>query len=194
MRKQTLIVIIFSFLLASCYENDVMDQIIFIPDKHDPNLPAYSEWGYNTFGAKYGIDYFVVSMSNYITPCAISYSDHQFQFELRGIKGSDETMWLLFIFPSEPMSDYKDLVKLPKNEIVLSAANDCTVKINNTLFQELNGKLHFKRVQLLRIDGTMERAILSGIFELNFTKDGSHETISNGRFDLGINDKVFYSH
>ena len=191
MKNYTFIFIFFSLLIVSC-DKEVMNKIIFIPDEQDPYLPAYTEWGYNSFGAKYGSDYFLVSMSEYIKPCRIWYGNHQFQFELRGTIDNGEEMRLLFAFPSEPVTEYKDLVKLPKEPIILSDSNGCKAWINYTQLQDLNGKLHFKRVQLLRIDGTMERAIISGTFELNFTKNGVNETISNGRFDLGITNKEIF--
>ena len=178
---------VLTFLLFSCV--DVMDQTIFIPDKDDPNLPAYTEWGYNSFGAEYDGYYFL--MSDGITPCEITYSNNQLQFLLHGITHNGDKMKLLFIFPSEPMSDYKDLALLHDREINLSA-NNCTVKIDDTTLQNIEGKLHFKRVQLLRIDGLLERAILSGVFELSFMQDGVSSIISNGRFDLGITNSVFY--
>jgi hypothetical protein len=36
------------------------------------------------------------------------------------------------------------------------------------------------------------RIILSGTFELRFLKNGHPESISKGRFDMGITDKNFY--
>ena len=160
-----------------------MDVTIFIPDKDDSNLPAYSEWGYNSFGAIYNGEYFLVSEN--ITACRINYDNNQLHFLLQGTTSNDEEMSLLFIFPSEPMSNYTDLGQLHNKEINLSADN-CTVKIDETTLQEVIGQLHFKRVQLLNIDGVLERAILSGVFELNFIQNGSSATISNGRFDVGI--------
>ena len=179
---------IFSFLLFSCVD-DVMEQTVFIPDKDDPNLPAYTEWGYNSFGAEYDGYYFLVSDG--IKPCEITYSDNQLQFQLHGITRNGNEMILLFIFPSAPMSDYMDLVQIHNKEIDLSA-NNCSVEIDENTLQQLDGKLHFKRVQLLRIDGQLERAILSGVFELSFIKNGVPASISNGRFDLGITSSVFY--
>ena len=200
MKTHTFIFVFLTLLLISC-RKDVMDKIIFIPDEKDPNLPAYTEWGYNSFGAKYGNDYFLVFVPNKktitlntITPCTIKHSNHQIQFLLHGVLRNGHEMRLLFTFPLiEQMTGYYDLVKLPKEEIVLSAANNCTVSIDNTPLHDLNGKLHFKRVQLLNIDGTMERAILSGTFELDFKKNGVNETISNGRFDMGISNKEFFN-
>ena len=46
-------------------------------------------------------------------------------------------------------------------------------------------------VQLLKIDGEENRVILSGLFELRFLKKGRPETISDGRFDVGINNDFY---
>ena len=189
MKTHTLIILIFSLLLLSCKKND-MDKTIFIPDEDDPILPAYTEWGYNSFGAEYERDYFLVSHK--IVPNKITYSNQQLQFLLHGTTNyTGKEMKLLFVFNSEQISELEDFRKLHQKEIDLST-NECTVKIDNTVLEVTEGKLHFKRVQLLIIDNEpMERVILSGTFDLNFMQKGFQTSISNGRFDLGITKKNF---
>ena len=180
-------------MLFACSPSE-MDRTIFIPDENDRNLPEYSEWGYNSFGAEYERDYFLVS--NYIVPCKILYGNNEMQFSLHGTIRQNQEMSLLFIFPSEAMSSYADLLWLNNVEIDLSA-DDCSVKmIQNsieTTLDVLSGNLHFKRAQLLSIDDAVNRVILSGVFELNFLRNGFPTTISNGRFDMGITKNVFYA-
>jgi hypothetical protein len=192
MKKQIPIFTILSFLLFSC-KND-LDRTIFIPDEDDYRLPAYTEWGYNSFGAEYERDYFLASQ--HIVPCKIMCDNEQLRFSLNGTIRNSTEMTLEFIFPVAQMLDYTGLAQLNDMIIDLSADN-CTVKIwqgeNETVLEILNGKLHFKRTQLLYVDDTINRVILSGIFELRFLQKGYPTTISNGRFDLGITDKVFYS-
>jgi hypothetical protein len=53
--------------------------------------------------------------------------------------------------------------------------------------------LYFKRIQLLSIDDIENRIILSGTFGIKFLKNGLSETISDGRFDIGITDRDFHS-
>jgi hypothetical protein len=180
-----------------------MDRTIFIPDENDKNLPAYTEWGYNSFGACYGRNYFLVS--NCIEPCKIVYADGVLRFSLHGIyTGSsydyyhDNKMSVSFGFPMESVSDYVNLVQL--NNITKDIyAEDCTVKITMDGREEtvevLDGSiLYFKRVQLLNIDEQPNRAILSGIFDLRFIRNGYPENISDGRFDVGINNETFYAY
>ncbi|MDR1197773.1 MAG: hypothetical protein LBK94_02000 [Prevotellaceae bacterium] len=195
MKKICLILFVGALLLSSCAKEDVMDRTIFVPDEEDNNLPAYTEWGYNSFGAKYERDYFLVS--NSIVPCKILYNNSRLQFSLSGKIDYDGNMTLLFDFPFVQMSGYQDLIQLNNTEIDLSDV-DCTVKIlqngvENTL-NVLDGKLHFKRAQLLSIDDQVNRVILSGIFDLRFLQDGFPLTISNGRFDVGITQDVFHAY
>ena len=191
--KKICFIVVIGALLSSC-SKDVMDRTIFIPDDEDDTLPLYTEWGYNSFGAEYERDYFLVS--NAISPCKIMYSDNQLQFSLSGKTRNDKKeMTLTFIFPSTPMYDYQDLVQLHNSKIDL-AANDCTVKITQdnveTILDVLRGELYFKRTQLLSIDDKVNRVILSGTFDLQFLQNGFPSYISDGRFDVGITQKIFY--
>ena len=192
MKKQISIFTILSFLLFSCSLDKELDRTIFIPDDKDKSLPAYTEWGYNTFGAEYEREYFLASQR--IVPCKIMYENEQLRFSLNGMRGNTE-MNLEFIFPATQMSDYKDLTKLNGREINLAAV-DCTVKIwqgeSETVLNILKGKLHFIRTQLLYVDDSVNRVILSGKFELSFLQKGYPTNISEGRFDLGMTNKYFY--
>jgi hypothetical protein len=172
-----------------------MDRTIFIPDPNDYNLPAYTEWGYNTFGAEYERDYFLVS--NTIIPCKILYRDNKLQFSLSGAINYNKEMTLSFIFPSEKMNDYKDLLHLHNKEIDLFN-DECIVKIfqggkETILDVQNNSSLYFKRVQLLSIDEMENRVILSGYFCFNFMQNDFPSFICNGRFDLGITKNLFYA-
>jgi hypothetical protein len=184
-----------------CTNEDVMDKTIFIPDEKDENLPAYTEWGYNSFGAKYERLYFLATDA--IVPCKITYQNGTLNFYLRGNLHNNaekyyyqkENMTLMFSFPSDRMSAYADLVSLHDVQIDLQDAS-CHVKIerdnNVTDLTPQSGRLFFKRAQLLRIDGMVDRVILSGYFDMQFLIDGKPERISDGRFDIGINNDFYY--
>jgi hypothetical protein len=190
--KKYCFILLTGILLSSC-SRDPLDKTIFIQDEDDPNLPAYTEWGYNSFGAEYERDYFL--SSNFIVPCKILYNNGLLHFSLSGNNRNKNDMTLLFIFPSPQIVDYKDLVQLNDVEIDLSADN-CAVKIlqndNETILDVIEGKLHFKRSQLLSVDDVVNRVILSGFFDLRFLQNIFPLSISNGRFDLGITQHVFY--
>jgi hypothetical protein len=193
MKKQISIFVILSFLLISCKKDD-LDRTIFIPDENDRTLPAYTEWGYNSFGAEYERDYFLASQR--IVPCKMRYENDLLHFSLFGTIRDRTEMTLEFIFPVTQIRDYTDLAHL-NNVIINLADDDCTVKIwegkNESVLEILNGKLHFVRTQVLYVDDKINRVILSGKFELRFIDRGYPTNISNGRFDLGINDNVFYT-
>ncbi|GHU68504.1 hypothetical protein FACS189413_05550 [Bacteroidia bacterium] len=188
-------------LFSSCDSDPQMDRTIFIPDETEPELPAYTEWGYNSFGAIYdNRSYFVVS--SVIAPCKILYKEGHLHFSLNGImKGSylveSEKITLDFIFPSEKIEQYNDLLMLNDKQINLTST-DCVVKIirneNERTLNVIDGILHFKRAQHLYIDDRSNRVILSGIFALRFLEYEFPTIISGGRFDVGINNNVFYAY
>jgi hypothetical protein len=191
--KKYCLLLLTGAMIASC-STESLDRTIFIPDENDFRLPAYSEWGYNSFGAQYERDYFVAS--RLVFPCKILYSSGMLHFSLNGYISSNKAMTLLFSFPMAQMGSFKDLVQLHDMEIDL-CADDCTVKIfmdnNETILDIVKGSIHFKRAQLLTVDNKVNRVILSGVFDLQFWQNIFPTTISNGRFDLGIDQKVFYT-
>jgi len=187
MKRNGLITIIL-LLIFSCSQN-LMDKTIYFPDEDDSNLPAYTEWGYNSFGAKYERSY--IFATHDIVPCKIIYRSGTLDFSLSGRTGrgyysgysGSEEITLNFSFPSVAMKEYKDLLALNKKEIDLKDAS-CTVKMTRNSQPEnltiLSGRLTFKRVQILRVDDKENRAILSGVFNLQFLRNDQPETITDG--------------
>jgi len=189
MKKYGLIVIL--LLSCSCYnEKSEFDKYIFIPDKEDPNLPAYTESGYNTFGAKYGNSYFLSSSSSSF---GVSYYGDILNLWLSGRQESNmntTSMSLTFSFPSAPVYTYQDLVSLNGTTIDLTGAS-CSLIMRYGYQKEdtlivSSGRLNFKRAGILRIDNIEDRALLTGTFDAQFLRNGQPEGISNGRFDLGV--------
>ena len=187
----------------SCDRDPQMDRTIFIPDETEPSLPAYTEWGYNSFGAIYDNRTFFLVSSN-IVPCKILYRDEVLRFTLSGVLQAQnhygaekEQITLSFSFPEENITQYSDLLMLNNKPINLSD-EDCVVKIirgeNERTLEVIDGILHFKRAQLLYIDDVPNRVILSGVFRLRFVENDFPTIISDGRFDVGINDNVFYAY
>jgi len=188
MKKYGLIAIL--LLICSCSEVKNFDKYIFIPDKEDPNLPACTELGYNTFGAKYG-NFYLLSSSN--SSFGVDYHNGMLDLWLDGRQVSADnaaSISLTFSFPSSPVHAYQDLASLNGTTIDLTGAS-CNLIMRNgyqkadTLIVS-NGRLNFKQAKILRIDMADNRTILSGIFDAQFLRNGVQETISNGRFDLGI--------
>ena len=205
MKKSIFTVITAMMILSSsCAYEPQMDRTVFIPDVTYSNLPAYTEWGYNSFGAIYdNRTYFLVS--NNVVPCKIMYRDGLLRFLLSGVLkaesyGSDrDQLTLTFIFPEEDIVQYSDLLTFNDKQINLTDKN-CEVKIsrgeggNERTLEIVGGILHFKRAQQIYIDEALNRVILSGVFELRFLENEFPITISDGRFDVGINENVFYAY
>lgn len=196
--KKFISIVFFLAAIVSCSTDDSqLDRTIFIPDEHDENLPAYTEWGYNSFGARYERTYFLASRS--IIPCKIMYANDSLHFLMDGICVNIyplSSMSLTMIFPSERIANYDDLLVLHKKVVDLS--NDCTVKLtsngNEKIIAVTRGELNFKRVQLLKVDDVDNRIILSGTFELQFSGTSSFpESFADGRFDFGITSREFYT-
>ena len=185
-----LIIAFFYIFSVSC--TGVLDKTIFIPDETYPELPAYSEWGYNSFGAYYERNVFI--STNDIIPCKIVYNNGVLNFLLSG-KVSSEKMILTFSFPLSEVKTIADLAVLHNKTLDLT--ENCTVKMEiknaQTALEVSSGSLHFKRFQLLNVDEKFDRIILSGTFDVKFLKNGLPETVSNGRFDLGITNDNFNS-
>ena len=191
--KKSFVILLITISLSSCSKY-TLDDTIFVHDQDNWNLPAYTELGYNSFGAQYERDYFLVSSK--IVPCKISYKEELLYFALSGTIGAGKEMSLTFIFPSKQMNDYTDLLQLNHIEIDLSE-DECIVIMkqdnHETILNIFYGRLFFKRAQILNIDDEMNRIILSGLFDLYFIENDFSTSIENGRFDLGITNKVFFS-
>jgi len=188
-----------------------MDRTIFIHDELDAQLPAYTEWGYNAFGAKVNRLYFL--SSNSIMPCKTLYKDGMLRFSLSGLYNSSYVggvqhteMTLTFCFPLEQIRQYSDLLTLNNKDIELSSPETLVIlnKIEysgQTRYETtdtltvVGGDLIFRRAQLLNIDNEPNRAILSGTFDFRYL-DGDYfpAHFSDGRFDMGINNDNFYAY
>ena len=192
MKKYGIIAIILAFVSCSV---DEMEQTIFVPDVNDSNLPAYTEWGYNSFGALYERAYFLAATD--MIPCKITVKNGIITFALSGRIATSsssysnrEKMTLNISFPfNEPMNNYKDLMKLHQQTINFTDPS-CEVQMIRDSKTEaivvLSGNLFFKRVQLLRINEKEDRVIISGTFEMTLLRNELPESLSKGRFDLGI--------
>ena len=192
MKKISLLAIILG--LSSCFTVSEIEDTIFIPDATDRNLPAYTESGYNSFGAIYERMYFF--SSNTIVPGKIALKNDTMTFSLSGQIGSaysmyaNDNMTLFFSFPVDPpMNTFKDLLALHQKHFDLTSPSCSLSMIRNNQTEEItlmSGDLNFQRAQLLRINEQENRVILSGTFELIFIRNNLPENIANGRFDVGI--------
>ncbi len=177
---------------------DLTDDLIFIPDEYYPMLPAYTESGYNTFGAMYEKKYFVVTKN--IVPFKMQYERGNILMILSGIVKSESSylqsdMSISFMFPFDECNSYEDLLKLHNTKINLASA-DCQVKqqigsYSQDVLNVVEGELFFRRAQNLNIDDQKMAVVLSGTFSIKFKAGSQYFVIKNGRFDLSINENYF---
>ena len=192
-------------MFAACDDN--LDRSIWISDPNDYHLPKYTEWGYNTFGAKMDGDYFVSCWRE--NPCTLEWHDEDstLEFTMNGCLAGTDYIWdgyitrkeymsLTIVFPCDSaISNCQKLWLLHEKTFDLT---NPAVKIYVTgdypeLITDIrSGELCFKRVQNLYVDNKFEEAIVSGTFDIRYVKDGEKTRMSDGRFDIGINQSFFW--
>jgi hypothetical protein len=194
--------LIFLIIISSCSKEYELDKSIFIPDKDYPGLPAYTEWGYNTFGALYDREPLVNTDFN--VPTKIVCTGGKTSFSLKGHMGRSSYSYYvsyekpiilnfdLYGFLPQSLSDLLELnnttIDLTSSQCKVSITSD-TIKFNVTI---LNGSLTFKRAQNLVVDKQQYEIVLSGIFDFQALINNEPTSISQGRFDVGIaNDNFF---
>lgn len=195
MRKFLFIIAAATFL-TGCESSYNLRSSVYIYDDEFTDLPAYTEWGYNTFGAYYDRSVFI---SDEDTPATVLCHDNKTAFTLDGElrENFGDEMSVTFILTCFEPGKYSDLVILNDSTIDL-ADESCKVclfyhGVEDTL-NIIDGELYFKRVQHLLVDKKSVEAILSGYFQFKTLIDGKPITLSNGRFDVGLGYENFYSY
>ncbi len=193
--------IVLCLIALSCSKDYDLQKSIFIPDESYPNLPAYSEWGYNTFGAYFDRDLFIYN--DYNVPVKVINTGGKTSFILIGQKGNSDyysvrnDMSVCFdLYGFDPVT-YQDLVLL--NDSVIDLTNPlCKVRIKidttETVANILNGILTFKRVQNLIVDKQNTEAIVSGTFEFQTFYKDEPVSLTHGRFDVGVGIDNFFKY
>lgn len=172
-----------------------------IYDKEFPELPAYSEWGYNTFGAYYDREVFI--SNNVTVPAKVIVTNNEMSFLLDGQNGSSfdygdyPEMTMTLIMPGFTPENYQDLLVL--NDTIFDLTNPAyeiivSIDMVNYTAEILSGAFNFKRAQNLLVDTQQIEVILSGYFEFTALIGGNPVTVSNGRFDVGIGTDNFYNY
>ena len=210
MKKQFLNISLGIYLiLTACTKDTELSKSIFIPDKDNPNLPEYSEWGYNTFGAFYDRELFV--SNNTKVPAKVINTGGKTTFTLKGQLGAYEYYYNIYYyhFDNYPVmtmtfeindflpQSYSDLINLDKTTIDLSKVQSAVSVLIDTVkyvVKILNGNLEFKRAQNLIVDKRPTEVILSGTFEFQALFGTEPISISLGRFDVGIGPDNFFKY
>lgn len=196
MKKYVLIIILATLVVLSCRKESQLKKSVLVYDQELTDLPAYSEWGYNTFGAYYDRDLFM--SDSHIVPVKVLVTNNEMSFNLYGHYVSQDwvkPMTLTFTFPRFTPLNYTDLIVFNDTTFNLK---DTTCKVIFTLDTTnykpaiISGELNFKRAQNLKVDKKQIEVILSGYFDFKAIINGKPITVSDGRFDLGISQDNFY--
>ena len=180
--------------IYGCSKRTELSDSVFIPDNEYPDLPAYTEMGYNTFGANYERTVFIYSNND--IPLKVVVDENGLSFLFQGVKGnySSDFLALKFTLPDSTTDDYHDL--LAYNDTIIDLS-DTTIQVemitdvNTNVIDILEGELNFKKAQKAFVDDVEEEIILSGYFHLKFTIDNIPAVMTDGRFDFGLNNDNF---
>jgi hypothetical protein len=193
-------------LLTACEKADYdLEKSVYVPDPEYSGLPAYSEWGYNTFGAFYERKIFIYNDNE--VPAKVIHTKGITRFILKGglvpadyndyYYGNDyvnTTMSLSFELPGFAPGNYADLVQLNDTAFDLSDPNLTVFAVlgNDTIQMDIfNGELIFEKARQLIVDDTPLKVILSGYFGFQALVNGEPVSMSYGRFDVGIDEYDF---
>ena len=180
-------------LLTDCSRDYDLERTIFFPDPEFPDLPMYTEWGYNTFGAYY--DRQVFKSTNDIVPLKVIVRNDSTFFRFSGMLNNYKEMSVTFTMNDFLPDVYNDLTQLDKKILDLRDPKyGVIIKIDGQQQEMilLGGSLEFKKAQNLIVDQKEEEIILSGTFEFQIVINDEPFTVSRGRFDQGISYDNFF--
>jgi len=183
-------------IIISCKKDKNLRDSIFIEDVESPGLPIYSEWGYNTFGAYYDREVFISNDKK--VPLKIIVTNDTMTFNFFGQLGNNSynNMTMKFYFTNFLPVNYEGLLQLNDTIINLNNTNKISINIygSNVNVTLLNGYFKVDKAQLLFVDTKETEVILSGHFEFQALINNEPIAISDGRFDIGINQSNFFSY
>ena len=203
MTMRNILIVIAVITLWSCGSDGELRKSVFIRDPDFPELPQYSEWGYNTFGAYYGRQPFVSNDEE--VPLNVIVHDDVTSFDFKGQLGgysyysySDKQFLLRLTFSDFHPEIYEDLISLDKTTFDLT---DPQFSVSVTDFsgiespvEILEGQFMVKRAQMLLVDKEKQQVILSGVFSFKAIIGGEAVSVSDGRFDVGVSAISFFKY
>ena len=208
MKKSIILLFVSGTLLSiACESADYeLEKSVYMPDKEHSGLPAYSEWGYNTFGAFYERKVFIYNnnevpakvihtggLSRFILKGGLAPPDYN-DYYYNGYNYYTSVMSLSFDLPGFHPDNYTDLIQLNDTIFDLSLPDNRVFAVIGTDTVDMdvfNGRLQFKRAQHLYVDGEPMKVILSGFFGFQALVQGEPISVSYGRFDLSIDEYDF---
>ncbi len=205
--KNTLFILSVVWILTSCESAQYdLDRSINIPDEVYSELPAYSEWGYNTFGAFYERKLFIYSNSE--VPAKVTYTNNLARLCFKGLLRepstydgyygdyyySGEPMTLIFDLPEFHPDTYSDLVELNEKNFSLKDPKmnvTAIISLDTIDLNIFNGELQIRKANQLMVDDEPVGVILSGYFGFQALVNGTPVSMSYGRFDVNIDQYDF---
>jgi len=204
MKKHIIFLLAITVLFTSCYVDYDLEKSVFIEDSEFEGLPIYSEWGYNTFGAYYDRKAFV--SNNEDIPLKIISTDNTTTFIFKGeLLNTDEypysrynegDMLMKLIIENLEFGEYSDLTILNKTKYnLLNSDLKISIDIDGEFedVEIIDGEFEFVKAQFLLVDNEQKGLILSGLFDFKFLINDEPISISHGRFDMNVNEEVFFS-
>ena len=179
-----------------------LSEQVFVADSENAQLPAYTEWGYNTFGAYYDREVFKSNSSD--VPLKIVVRNDTTTFIFKGTKLSSksssyyangEDMVMYISFPNMSFLGYAELTTLHGTVLDFKSRGAVfSLMIDQVVLQPvlLNGMLEIKNARRLMVDGEAYEIILSGLFDIQFLIQQEPISLYNGRFDFGVHNGNFY--
>lgn len=196
MRNMLLLIIILG--VFSCGEPE-LQRSIFTPDPDFPELPQYSEWGYNTFGAYYDRQPFISNDAD--VPLKVIHEDANTSFVFTGQLGQVYDRFNSFsiriVLVDFNPETYEDLMVLHDSTLNLRDPDYRVIfhsRFESDTVEILNGTFQFTRAQHLLVDKIPQEVILSGMFEFQAIVNEMPVTVSNGRFDVGVGAFNFFKY
>jgi hypothetical protein len=185
--------LLFIGIFGSCVGDPDLYNPVFIRDKNYPELPEYSEWGYNTFGAFFNDDVFVSSEKQW-EPASVMQGESTMTLSFHGekrVKGMDTTDMILNFIISRPATSYSNFLYSLNDSIIdlSTSSNQVQIMYDSTLYPVTitTGELHFKNVKNMVIDLEPMETIFSGTFDFEGIMNGNPVSVTLGRFDVGVN-------
>jgi hypothetical protein len=179
-------------IAGGCVGDPDLRRSIFVRDIKYPDLPQYSEWGYNTFGAFINEDVFV-SGADLWEPASVMQNDTAMILSFHGEKrsiGRDTTDMIMYFTITRSSPVYTEFLLSLNNSVIdlSTSSNQVQIMSDNLLSPVMitHGELYFKRVQNLVVNLEPMETIFSGTFEFEGTLNGKPVSVTLGRFDVGV--------
>lgn len=186
-------ILIFTIIGGCSYELDYYAaSIIFIEDDDNPQLPIYSEKGYNSFGIYWGLSPLVTKHQH--DPSKIVSKNDSCHIYLSGTV--EYTPYTVIIsIPEYSPESFNELIQLNNKEYNLSLL-ECNLSLlsgsSKIELELMDGLFKIHKAQNMYIDKKINSVVLSGKFWFKAVIDDEPISFSNGRFDIRYGDDNFF--